>query len=97
MKPATYLALSLGMVLPILGPADLPAGEDSPRGVKVEEVRNDSSPFFVRVDVLDHPDRVFQDGETMTAEVVSEKDGHLYLMYRDADGRQPGTIGGSEL
>ena len=55
-----------------------------PRGVVVEEVRNDRPSFMVRVDV-DHPDRTYRGGEEMRVRVVSEKAGYLYLLYCDAD------------
>ena len=55
-----------------------------PRGVMVEEVRNDMPSFMVRVDV-DKPDRVYRDGELMQVRVISERPGYLYLLYCDAE------------
>lgn len=55
------------------------------RGITVEEkVRNDHPAFVVRVDV-DHPNRVYKSGDLMKVNVVSEKDGYLYLFYHQAD------------
>lgn len=59
--------------------------ESDPRAVVVEEVRNDRPSFMVRVDV-DKPQRVYRGGEEMMVNVVSAKDGYLYLLYCDAGG-----------
>jgi hypothetical protein len=48
-------------------------------------LRNESPGFLVRVEV-DHPNRIYADGEALTAFVTSERDGYLYLLYRDAHG-----------
>ena len=58
---------------------------DDPRGVVVDEVRNDHPSFMVRVDV-DKPERVYRGGEEMMVTVVSAKAGYLYLLYCDAGG-----------
>jgi hypothetical protein len=50
-----------------------------------EDVRNERAPFMVRVDV-DHADRIYQGGDVMFVHVVSERDGYLYLLYKQADG-----------
>jgi len=67
-----------------------PTQADSPelgraRGVLVEEVRNETPSFMVRIDV-DHPDRIYRQGEEMRVRVISEKAGYLYLIYCDAGG-----------
>jgi hypothetical protein len=56
--------------------------DDDPRDMVVGEI-NRAPSFLVRVDV-DHPDRVYQDGEPIQASVRSERDGYLYLFYCDA-------------
>lgn len=58
---------------------------DDPRDVVVNEVRNDHPAFMVRVDV-DKPERVYRGGEEMMVNVVSARDGYLYLLYCDAGG-----------
>ncbi len=69
------------------------------RGIDVEEtLRNNQSPFLVRIDVcrLDENaqevdpcrDRVFQEGECVGIKVRSEKSGFLYLFYKQADGSE---------
>jgi hypothetical protein len=55
----------------------------NPRGVFVEEVRNDQPAFLVRVDV-DRPNRVFFAGEELRVRVKTDRDGYLYLLYCDA-------------
>lgn len=60
------------------------AAAADPRGVMVEQVRNDQPAFMVRVDV-DHPDRVYHSGDLMHVRVLSEKPGYLYLFYCDAN------------
>ena len=64
------------------------AATKSARGIEVEEkVRNDASAFMVRVDV-DRPDRTYEEGDLMQVSVESEKDGYLYLLYKQADGTE---------
>jgi hypothetical protein len=58
---------------------------DDPRGVVVDEVRNEHPTFMVRVDV-DKAERVYRGGEEMAVKVVSAKAGYLYLLYCDAGG-----------
>jgi caspase domain-containing protein/uncharacterized protein DUF4384 len=69
----------------LLGAAVAPSAEPprNPRGVLVEEVRNDQAAFLVRVDV-DHPDRVYQGGDELVVRVRSAQAGYLYLLYCDA-------------
>lgn len=57
----------------------------TPRGIFVDEVRNDHPAFLVRVNV-NHPDRIYRQGEELRVEVVSAKAGYLYLVYCDAGG-----------
>lgn len=63
--------------------AAVAAREPTHRGIAVEGIRNEQSGFVVRVDV-DHADRVYLEGELIRATVRSERDGYLYLLYRDA-------------
>jgi hypothetical protein len=81
-KHALWLALA---AVCAAGQADVEEAE-TPRGVIIEEVRNDQPAFMVRVDV-DHPDRVYRHGDEMRVSVVSEKAGYLYLLYCDAEGK----------
>jgi len=61
-------------------------GDKGTRGLSVEaKIRNDHPAYVVRVDV-DRPDRVYEAGELVKVKVVSEKDGYLYLIYKQADG-----------
>ncbi|MFH1923630.1 MAG: DUF4384 domain-containing protein, partial [Planctomycetota bacterium] len=74
--------LALLPILPATGAETDEPGD--PRGVVVEEIRNDRPSFMVRVDV-DHPDRTYRGGEEMRVRVVSERAGYLYLLYCDAN------------
>jgi hypothetical protein len=78
------LLLVLAGLLPASAGQALAQPLGDPRGVMVEQVRNDQPAFMVRVDV-DHPDRVYRDGELMQVRVISEKAGYLYLLYCDAN------------
>jgi hypothetical protein len=73
-------AAALGLLA--AAPAPSPRLGD-PRGLVVEEI-NDNPAFLVRVDV-DHPDRVYREGEVLHVSVRSEKAGYLYLFYCDAN------------
>lgn len=83
----TFYAAMLGLL------AFAPAGraeaqqttirKDNPRAVMV--VTNQMPGFYVRVDV-DHPDHVYYEGQEMRVTVSSERAGHLYLIYNDAQG-----------
>ncbi len=79
---AALLALTVGILLPVWAIATPPS--QGTRGVLVEDLRNEKAPFLVRVDV-DHPDRIYRGGETMTVTVTSEEEGYLYLLYLSAD------------
>ncbi len=61
------------------------AAPSDPRGVVVEDVRNDRPAFMVRVGV-DRPDHVYRGGDEMHVRVDAERDGYLYLLYCDAEG-----------
>jgi hypothetical protein len=63
----------------------LAQGISDPRGIAVGEI-NEAPPFLVRVEV-NHPDRVYHEGDAIQVSVRSERAGHLYLFYCDA-GRQ---------
>ena len=56
-----------------------------PRGLFVEEVQNPNQAFLVRVSV-DHENRIYREGDTLTAKVRSSADGYLYLFNRDSQG-----------
>ena len=60
-----------------------PSDQGRARGILVEESRNDSPSFLVRVGV-DRPDRTYRVGDEMHVTVSSERDGYLYLIYLDA-------------
>ena len=56
------------------------------RGFDVEaDIRNDHAAFAVRVSV-DRKDRTYEKGELMRVTVRSQRDGFLYLLYKQADG-----------
>jgi len=56
------------------------------RGFDVEaDIRNDAAAFTVRISV-DRKDRTYEKGELMHVTVRSQRDGYLYLPYRQADG-----------
>ena len=80
-KPLAFCFLGLSLVL--FAQTVQGQDKDDPRGVVVEEIRNDHPCFMVRVDV-DHSDRVYKGGDTMTVSVTSERAGYLYLVYCDA-------------
>ncbi|HEX5103908.1 MAG TPA: caspase family protein [Pirellulaceae bacterium] len=60
--------------------------ERNPRGVLIEQVRNDQPAFMVRIDV-DHADRVYHPGDELRVRVRSGENGYLYLLYCDAANR----------
>jgi len=82
----------LALLAACLGaPADSPAQAssddlDRARGIVVNDVRNERPAFMVRL-AVDHPDRVYREGELVRATVRSEKAGYLYLIYLDAEGK----------
>lgn len=67
----------------IFAPMVAAQNDVDPRGMALNEINN-SPPFLVRVDV-DHPDRVYHEGDTIQASVRSEREGYLYLFYCDAN------------
>lgn len=81
-----FAALTTGLTEPLMAQD---ASKD-PRAVIVEEIRNESPSFLVRVSV-DHADRVYRDGEVMSVSVSSEQAGYLYLFYCDA-GKQTSCL-----
>ena len=84
----TFFAAMLGLLA--FGPASRTEAQqatirkDNTRAVMV--VTNEKPGFYVRVDV-DHPDHVYYDGQEMRVTVSSERAGHLYLIYHDAQGK----------
>ncbi|MAX37206.1 MAG: hypothetical protein CME33_11665 [Gimesia sp.] len=70
---------ALGALLSLVSLVDA-----APRAILVEEVKNDQSSFYVRVDV-DRSDRTYVVGETVKINAISEKAGYLYLFYLQAD------------
>jgi hypothetical protein len=66
----------------LLSPAA--AADAQSRNLFVEGI-NDAPTWMVRVDV-DHKDRVYHTGDTLTATIRSEKAGYLYLFNVDVDG-----------
>jgi serine/threonine protein kinase len=49
----------------------------------LEDLHN--APFMVRIEV-DRPDRTYRGDDVISAKVVSERAGYLYLLYKSADG-----------
>jgi hypothetical protein len=82
--PALAL-LSAGLVAVAEGPPDDEATA-RPRDADLVLVRNDQPAFMVRVTV-DHPDLVYRAGDELKITVRSEKDGHLYVLYKNAAGK----------
>ena len=79
----TGAAVALGSLLGIWINVTI-AAEISTRSILVEDVRNEQSPFAVRVEV-DHPDRIYEGGDTLSVRVQSERDGYLYLLDLSPD------------
>jgi len=50
------------------------------------DIRQENPSFLVSLDV-DRPDRRYTDGEPITIRVKSERDAHLHVLYRQADGK----------
>ena len=84
MRFTSCLVLSFGLLAMACGAGEPP--EKGDRNVTPEKVCNDRPAFAVRADV-DHPDRIYQQGDLMVVSVISEKEGYLYLLYWSADGR----------
>lgn len=55
-----------------------------PRGAVVEEIRNDTPSFMVRVSV-DRADATYQDGDSMVVTMRTTRKGYAYLFYASAD------------
>lgn len=81
--PFRRSVLVLAIALTVFRMPSLAGEIGDPRGIVVEQVRNDQPNFLVRVDV-NQRDRVYNDGEELRARVVSARDGFLYLLYCDA-------------
>lgn len=69
----------------ILVAASALAGGEPLKDFVIEEVVNEKPGFMIRV-AVDHEDRIYYEGETMTITVQSEKDCYLYLLYVNAEG-----------
>src|SRR5947209_561022 len=78
-KGALAGALIAGVALPGL------AADGFNKFQVVKPVINEESGFLLRLDV-DHKDRIYREGDTMTVSVEAEKDCYLYLIYYDAQG-----------
>ncbi|MCA9268507.1 MAG: caspase family protein [Planctomycetales bacterium] len=70
------VALALGLATA----AGAKAAEAPKKWIQIEGLVNTESAFMVAVDV-DHADRVYRGGETMTVTVQAEKDCYVYLAY----------------
>ncbi len=46
-----------------------------------------NAPTFLANVAVDHPRRVYREGETLAVRFVAERDARLYLLYHQADGR----------
>jgi hypothetical protein len=78
------LILASGVLALLWGEGAIAAeNPNDPRGVMVEEVRNEQPQFLVRL-AVDHADGIYRGGEEMQVGVRSERDGYLYLFYCDA-------------
>src|SRR5262249_17731786 len=80
-RPLTWLGALLAL-LTFLPAA--PAADAQTRNLFAEGI-NDAAPWLVRVDV-DHKNRIYRTGDTLTATVRSEREGYLYLFNVDVDG-----------
>ena len=78
----TRLIGTLGLVLLAFGLAA--SAEDDKDFIRSHGINEDAG-FMIRID-LDHPDRVYYEGETMAISVISEKDCYVYLLYYNAEG-----------
>jgi hypothetical protein len=56
------------------------------RNAVVEEIRNEQASFVIRVEV-DHKDRIYVDRDVLHATVRSQREGYLYLLYANAEGK----------
>ncbi|MCA9072273.1 MAG: caspase family protein, partial [Planctomycetaceae bacterium] len=63
-----------------------PAFADSQTRDLLVTERNEHSSFMVRV-AVDQKDRAYEEGEKLTAAVISERAGYLYLIYCNAAGK----------
>lgn len=72
------------MILALTGAVDAQE-EVVPRALFVAQAQNPNQAFMVRVTV-DREDRVYREGDLLTASVQSSADGFLYLFNRDSQG-----------
>jgi len=92
MKKTTTCTLILGLLIPgswaVADVIEALPGKSlkGARGFDVEaDIRNDHAAYAVRVSV-DRKDRTYEKGELMRVTVRSQRDGHLYMLYKQADG-----------
>jgi len=57
---------------------------DKPTGP--EAIKQTAPSYYVHADV-DRPDRSYREGDSLTISVVCEADAHLYVLYKQADGK----------
>jgi hypothetical protein len=84
----SYLSLA-GMFMTALLIGSLVRAQDNQsRGVQVVyDTSNDNPSWYVRVKV-DHDNGVYKIGDEMKVSVISEREGYLYLVYQDANGKK---------
>lgn len=78
----TRLRLAAAAIL-LPGTVAAPAAAESPAAL---DIRQESPSFLVSLDV-DRPDRRYTEGESIAIRVKSERDAHLHVLYRQADGK----------
>ncbi len=94
MKVSLFTQGLIAAAIGSLASQPLALGQETPerslymreRAMYVEEVRNTNPGFAVHV-AVDRADRTYQVGDLMTVRVRSQKAGHLYLLYLQADGK----------
>lgn len=88
-------AIVVGQTPPATMPHEKPAAKppekpDQPRPSSPDfpgaGLFNDKPPFLVGV-VMNRPDMLYHEGETLSAQFTAEKDAYLYLIYHQADGQ----------
>lgn len=58
-------------------------GQALSRGMRLEEIQNETPGFYVRISV-NHPNLEYREGDLLEASVRTSEDGYLYLLYSDA-------------
>lgn len=87
MKVAACLMVMCGLGAAMAGAQAQPLPKEARvRSAAVEGIYNEHARFVIRVDV-DHPNRIYMEGDTLQATVVSERPGYLYLLYLNAEGK----------